>query len=103
MNRAIRRTSYLRPGRLMPRAARGLRAGSVVLKPQEAMAYHSTGAREELLIAVTGRLVVEARPSARAIRRIAMQRGQALLLPRHTPHTVANHSKARAAYLYITG
>ena len=103
MNRTIRRTSYLRPGRLIPRAIHGLRAGSVVLDPQQAMACHSTGTREELLIAVAGRLVVEARPSARETRRIAMQRGQALFLPRHTPHTVVNRSRARAAYLYITG
>ena len=103
MTRTLRRISYLRSGRLIPRATRGLRAGSVALAPRETMPWHSTGVREELLITVAGRLVVEARPSPRATRRLAMRRGQAVFIPPHTPHTVVNHSRARAMYLYITG
>ena len=58
MTRSVRRVSYLRSGRLIPKAADGLRARSVLLRPGERMAWHSTGGREELLILLRGSLRV---------------------------------------------
>lgn len=67
------------------------------------MAWHSTGDREELLIILTGRLRVEAASSATRIRRLSVGGGEAVFLPKRTPHAVVNASNARATYLYITG
>ena len=103
MRRGIRRVSYRRPGRLIPQTAAGLRARTVQLKPGERMARHSTGQREELLIVLDGRLRVEAESPTKARRRLAVTDGQAVFLPKRTPHAVINASKARAMYLYVTG
>ena len=98
----IRTRSYHRKGRLVPRRAVGLRAGSVVLKPGEQMPWHSTRAREELLLAFQGRVIVEAGLSSRRIRRVILGAGRCLFLPRETPHRVVNRSRALARYLYIS-
>ncbi len=100
--RHIRRVSYLRPGRLIPKTAGGLRARTVQLKPGERMARHSTGHREELLIMVDGSLRVEAESPTRT-RRLTVTRGEAVFLPKRTPHAIINASQARAIYLYVTG
>ena len=100
--RLIRAASYRRVGRLVPRRAAGLRAGSVVLKPSEQMPWHSTRAREELLLVLQGRVIVEAGSSPRMIRRVTLGAGRCLFLPRETPHRVVNRSRALARYLYIT-
>jgi mannose-6-phosphate isomerase-like protein (cupin superfamily) len=74
------------------------------------MDWHSTRTREELLIAVSGRVHVEvqlptypSRRSRRANRCIVLQAGQCALLPRQTVHRVVNRSAATSRYLYVTG
>lgn len=91
--------SSRRAGRLVPSRAVGLRAGSVFLKPGGVMDWHSTKRREELLIVLTGRIQVEARPR----RRMLVSQGQSLLLPTGTWHRILNRSRRRAHYLYVTG
>ena len=103
MRRGIRHVSYLRPGRLIPKMAGGLRARTVRLMPGARMARHSTGAREELLIMLDGRLRIEATSPASVQRRLTVTRGEAVFLPKRTPHAVINASKAHAMYLYVTG
>ena len=99
---AIRVSSYRRGGRLVPYAARGLRAGSVALKRGEVMDWHSTDSREELLIALRGRVSVEVCDARRRIRRSLLRAGSCLFLPSRTTHRVVNRSRVEARYLYIT-
>ena len=70
------------------------------------MDWHSTQAREELLIALGGRVRVEILTSHRQptlrIRRIPLAAGECLYLPCHTQHRVLNLSTARARYIYVT-
>lgn len=95
-------TSYGRGGRLIPRNSRGLRAGSVILRHGRVMEWHSTRAREELLIALRGTVRVEVRVAPRRIRSTKLRAGQCALLPRRTVHRVVNRSRAASHYLYIT-
>lgn len=98
-----RRASYRTPGRLIPKRERGLRARSVILSPGERMDWHSTHAREELLISLSGAIRVEidrGRPRAASAR---LRRGQTLWLPARTRHRVLNPASARAHYIYVTG
>lgn len=94
--------SYRRAGRVLPRRAKGLRAGVVVLRPAGAMDWHSTKSREELLIALKGQVQVEVQRPHRTPRRIPLKNGACLLLPPHTRHRVVNASTKPARYLYIT-
>ena len=86
----------------MPLHARGLRASTVVLKPGAVMGWHSTQAREELLIALKGQVRVEVNGLLRRIHRIPLNAGQCVFLPHRTLHRVVNRSSARASYLYVT-
>ena len=98
----IRVTSFRKEGRVVPKRARGLRAGSVVLRPGGMMDWHSNGAREELLIALAGRIRIELRSSFRRSRRLALAAGHCALLPSRTLHRVINRSRRLAKYLYVT-
>ena len=97
----VHRRSCLRKGRVVPAAARGLRAAVVVLPPGGVMDWHSTHAREELLVALAGRVRVEVR-SAHRLRRLTLKAGTCAFLPRHTLHRVVNQSSLMARYLYVT-
>jgi len=70
------------------------------------MDWHSTRAREELLIALDGRIRVEVLTSRRAAaprtRQIPLNAGECLYLPRRTQHRVLNMSRTPARYLYVT-
>jgi mannose-6-phosphate isomerase-like protein (cupin superfamily) len=100
-----------------------LRAGSVILRPREAMDWHSTGSREELVILLAGRVQIEADASGRPApgggarlarrsprrsgggpcrRRWPLRAGQCAFIPRETSHRVVNRSQAIARYLYVT-
>ena len=101
----VRVRSYQRHGRLVPREAKGLRAGAVVLRPGEMMAWHSTRDREELLVALSGQLQLEycgSRTASPHACRRSLRAGQCAFLPRVTLHRVVNRSRTLAAYLYIT-
>ena len=99
----ISRASYRRSGRLIPKRARGLRAGSVALKPGASMPWHTTDDREELIIALTGRIQIETERSQTSRLRTSLRAGQCALLPSRTRHAVVNRSTRTARYLYVTG
>ena len=86
---------------MVPAQTKGLRAAVVVLQPGEVMDWHSTHAREELLVALAGRVRVEVR-SAHRLRRLSLTSGMCAFLPRQTLHRVVNRSPAAARYLYVT-
>ncbi|MBI4343549.1 MAG: cupin domain-containing protein [Candidatus Omnitrophica bacterium] len=92
--------STRRAGRLIPSRPRGLRSRVVTLRPGEAMAWHSTQRREELILLLEGTLQVElARPS----RRRRLRAGQCAFLPPRTTHRLVNHTKHTVRYVYVTG
>ena len=99
--RVMRLTSFRRAGRLVPRRPRGLRAGSVILRMGEAMDWHSTNTREELLITLAGKVEVEV-CSARRRRRFVLTAGRCVFLPAKTLHRLVNRSRGAARYLYVT-
>lgn len=99
----VRRFSFGRPGRLIIAPKRGLRARSVQLPNGARMDWHSTEAREELLLCFSGSLVVSVKGAAHRMRRISLRVGQGVFLPRATRHAVMNPSKRAAAYVYVTG
>jgi mannose-6-phosphate isomerase-like protein (cupin superfamily) len=94
--------SYRRAGRLTPLGATGLRAGAVTLRPGGVVGWHSTRQREELLIALSGRIQVEIRERRRKPLRLVLNAGSCAVLPRATPHRVVNRSTRNAHYLYVT-
>ena len=100
--RRIRLASLRKAGRVIPRRPRGLRAAVVILAPGDVMEWHSTGAREELLIALGGRVAVDVDVASRGRRRVALASGHSLFLPHRTRHRVINRSSVAARYLYIT-
>ena len=108
---AVRVRSYRRAGRLVPppalaghrpggRRDRGLRASAVVLTPGEAMDWHSTEGREELLILLSGRVQLEVETRHRS--RLTLRAGQCAYVPGRTRHRVLNRSSVRATYVYVT-
>ena len=98
----VRLRSYDRDGRLVPPQARGLRARAVTLKPHGIMDWHSTKAREELVIALAGDVRIEVAAPSRRIHHVPLRRGQCAFLPAQTRHRVVNRSGGRARYLYVT-
>lgn len=95
--------SYRRAGRLVPKRRRGLRAGSVILRPGAVMPWHSTKEREELVIVLAGRILIEAEDVRGTCHPTILSEGRCALLPPGTSHTVNNHSRGTARYLYVTG
>ena len=100
----VRAVSYRRAGRLVPPQAASLRARTVVLKRGAIMDWHSTSAREELLLALRGTVDLEWQPAGRSGPRLQRLRaGECAFLPAHVLHRVVNRSSASASYVYVTG
>ena len=79
-----------------------MRAGVVVLKPGEIMEWHSTRAREELLIMLAGRVQVEVEGRV-GCQHVGLNVGACARLPQRTRHRIVNRSTAAAArYVYVT-
>ncbi len=102
MIRRLHRASYGRAGRLVPAGAHGLRAGMVRLRAGQVMDWHSTQARQELLIMLRGRVCVEIQQASRRIRRVVLNVPQSLLLSPRMVHRVVNRSRTPAGYIYVT-
>ena len=66
------------------------------------MDWHSTHAREELLVALGGRVRVEVRGPSQKTRGFLLAAGRCAFLPRGTLHRLVNRSSTAARYLYIT-
>ncbi|MBI3319373.1 MAG: cupin domain-containing protein [Candidatus Omnitrophica bacterium] len=101
VQRMVRR-SYRRAGRLVPPSATRLRGRSMILAPAQAVDWHSTDAREELLIALRGTVCVERKDGRKRITTISLLAGQCAFLPCATRHRVVNRSLRIAHYLYVT-
>ena len=102
MSAKVLRRSYLRSGRLLLGRPKGLKAGAVRLTPGQVMDWHSTRAREEVLIALAGTVSVEVRRPARRLHRMTLRHGEYAFLPQQTVHRVVNRQVEIARYLYVT-
>ena len=100
---AWRVRSYARPGRLTPAQNRGLRARAVQLKAGAIMPWHSTAAREELLLVLQGRALVEVVEPRQRLRPLRLAAEQSLWLPARTIHRVVNTARRALHYVYVTG
>jgi mannose-6-phosphate isomerase-like protein (cupin superfamily) len=65
------------------------------------MAWHSTRDREELILVVAGRVVVQVKQAGRG-RRAVVTQGRCLFLGARTEHAVLNDSRRAAQYVYVT-
>lgn len=74
----------------------------MILAPTQAVEWHSTDVREELLIAVQGTLCVERENGRRRVISTNLRAGQCAFLPCSTVHRVVNRSRKVAHYLYVT-
>ena len=100
--RRVERRSYAQAGKLFPRTAKRLRGRSVRLPPQGVMDWHSTGEREELVMALRGRLRIDyTTPSGRTAS-VRMITGQCAFIPSRVRHCVINLAKQPSHYLYVT-
>ena len=98
----MNRRSYRRAGRLVPSSAQRLRGRSIHLAPGHAVDWHSTGRREEILIAVGGRLWLEREEPSGRVRTATLAEGQCAFLPSGVRHRVVNRSRQPSQYLYLT-
>lgn len=101
----MHRVRHNRPGRLVPAGARALRSRSIGLAPGRAMAWHTTGEREELILVMQGLVVLEVAGRARAPgagRRARLRAGAGMFLGPQTWHRVLNGSRGPARYVYVT-
>ena len=67
------------------------------------MGWHSTGHREELLIGLAGRAIVEIARTPREVQRVHLPANTSVWLATQTRHRVLNRTRAVARYLYVTG
>lgn len=101
--RRVERRSYAQAGKLVPKAAKRLRSRSVRLPPHGVMGWHSTGRREELLIALAGSVRVEYRNGRGRTQATAVRAGQCAFIPSGVRHRVINQTPRVSQYLYMTG
>ena len=94
--------SFHRPGRLLPPSAKRLRGRAILLRPGQAVDWHSTGAREELMIVLAGTVRLELGRAGRP-RATSLRAGRCAFVPSATIHRVVNRTTRNAQYLYITG
>ena len=72
------------------------------LKPGEAVDWHTTGTREEVLVILGGAIRVELMPHRRPRTSLTLTAGRCAFLPRGVRHRVVNRSSRPARYLYFT-
>jgi len=71
------------------------------LLPRQSVPWHSTGAREELLIGLRGELTLELQHAGRR-NTITLHKDQCAFLSSQAWHRVVNRSRHTAHYLYLT-
>ena len=102
MKGRVRRRSYSRVGRLVPAGAAHFRGRSMRLLPGQGVEWHSTGRREEVLLAMTGTLWLEYEQPAHRVRNLKLSAGECVFLPQAVRHRVINRSLRTTRYLYLT-
>ena len=72
------------------------------LKPGQAIEWHTTGPREEVLVILGGAIRLELMPRPARHRSLTLRAGRCAFLPRGLRHRVLNRSRRLAHYLYFT-
>ena len=93
--------SWHRSGRLVPPSAR-LCSRAMHLAPGEAIDWHSTKHREELLLVLSGILSLELDTPRRVRRVTRLKAGSTVYLRPHVMHRVRNASRRPLVYVYVT-
>lgn len=91
-----------RPGKLVPPAARRLKSRAIRLRTGQAVDWHTTGVREELIIVLAGAVRLEVRASVRRLRTTSVSAGWCAFVPHRVWHRVVNRSARPAHYVYVT-
>jgi mannose-6-phosphate isomerase-like protein (cupin superfamily) len=80
---------------LKPPKTKGLHSGRVFLNPDTDCGQHNTGAREEMLIFLSGKgqAVVDKKT-------ISIEAGQFAYIPPHTEHNIINNSGEPLIYIF---
>ncbi len=102
MSRGVERRSYAQAGKLVPKTAKRLRGRSVRLPPHGVMDWHSTGEREELVMALRGRLQIDYATQSGRTASVRVTTGQCAFIPSGVWHRVINRTTRVSQYLYVT-
>jgi len=98
----VRIRSVRKAGVVVPKRVTGMRARVITLSPGEAVAWHSTQAREELLLILRGSVQLEVQTARRRVRRRRLTVGQCAFVRSHVLHRTVNRSSQPIRYLYVT-
>ena len=101
MGRIIR-CSYALARKLIPPSAAYFKGRSMRLRRGEAVSWHTTGTREEVLIVLRGAAAVEYDRAPHRRARARVRAGECAFIPRHTRHRVRNPFPTPLRYLYFT-
>ena len=99
---AVSVRSYNHKGRLLGASRRAIRAGSVKLRRNECMDWHSTNEREELIIMLSGTARIDLKNSHSKLVHVRLSAGRCAFLPKATTHRVVNMCSGTAHYIYVT-
>ena len=80
-----------------------MRARSLHVPPGCAVPWHSTGVREELIVALEGAVEIEWSGAGGRTRRLRLEAGSSVFLSCGTRHRVVNRRRKPAHYIYVTG
>ncbi|MFH1170442.1 MAG: cupin domain-containing protein [Candidatus Vogelbacteria bacterium] len=81
---------------IKPPLSVGLRSGSVILRPGEAVGEHTTEGREEIIIILTGTATIICAGEI-----FEVKEKQLAYIPPESVHNVINNSTAVVEYVYI--
>ncbi len=98
----VAQRSYRKPGKLIPPHAQHLKGRSIVLRRGQAIEWHSTRDREEIILVFRGSVSLETRDRRDRTRSIALSSGRAAFLSQDVWHRVVNRSHRQAHYVYVT-
>ena len=100
MARVLKR-SYRKPGALIPSSAQHFKGRSIRLSPGQAVEWHSTRHREEVILVFRGAVSLEVGDRHR-VRAMRLSEGETAFLRPQVWHRVVNRAHRQAHYLYIT-
>ncbi len=99
----ITRRGLRRPGKLIPPDAARLKSRVIRLPAGQAIEWHSTKEREELIIVLEGTIELERQAAGARVRRTRAAAGHSLFVPPQVMHRVVNPTGRVARYIYVTG
>ena len=102
MRRRVATRSFHRGGTLLPPHAAHFKGRAIRLSPGQAIEWHSTRRREEVLLVFRGAISLERCSDGERIRTMTLSAGRLAFIPAQTWHRVVNRSRRQAHYIYLT-